>query len=269
MKFINQFFSGLRKCRKGIDKVYKITSLLRKRGWFILTIVTLAFGSGVVNAQVTWDYPVKPGSEEWRLMPYAEKVEKSQPPKELLNSWDTETLFKYCVDYPLNKVIGMYNNPNEGFKRVYEQSTVWQEFIQRKNALNVFAQYFEMRPFKQLFEIKDDKNLGNELVSLYFLEKLVSETDFSLHLDSSDRRKLANIIYQTHQSKREYPDRIFGFPYNSSLVALVKILESDQVISSNDEISLANFRGKTGNESFVDETMESSIVSKAINYINK
>ena len=214
-----------------------------------------------------WDYPVKPGSEEWRMTSYAEKVEKSQPPKEILNSWNTELLFQYCIDYPFNKVIGMFNNPNDGFKRAYEQSTVWQEFIRRKDALGIFVKYFEIRPIKRLVELKNEDVRNNDLVMLFFLEKLVSETDFADHLDLTGRRKLANTILQFHQSKKDYPDIVFGFPYNSSLSALLKILEIDNLISSNDEISLAKFREKTGNESFVNVDVESAILSRAFNYI--
>ena len=241
----------------------------QKGAAIVLCIVYTFFFPAFSQEKYVWDYPIKPGSEEWRMTSYDEKVEKSQPPKELLKSWDTETLFRYCIDYPFNKVVGMYNNPNDGFKRAYEQSAVWQEFIQRKDVLDILVKYFESRPFNLLVEIEDEIIRNNELFTLYFLEKLVSETDFTLHLDSSDKQKLANAILQLHQSKKGYPDKIFGYPYNSSLVAILKILESDNAASSNDEISLAKFREKTGNESFVDENMESVILLNTVNYINK
>ena len=212
--------------------------------------------------KLVWDYPVKPGSEEWRMTSYAEKVEKSQPPKELLDSWDTETLFQHCINYPFNGVVFMFNNPNDGFKRVYEQSTVWKEFIQRKDAVKIIVQYIKDRPYKQLFE---KENVGRELFTLFFLEKVVSETDFTVYLDSSGKRRLANTILQSHQSKRDFPNEFFGFPYHSSLAALVKVLESDQEVFSDDEVSLTELR----KNSFFDSEKESIIISKTINYINK
>ncbi len=234
-------------------------------------VFIFCFIACVVNtqAQEKWDYPVKPGSEEWRIMPYNEKVEKLQPPKELVDGWDTEMLFKYCLDYPLNMVTWMYSNPNAGFKVVYEQSTVWQEFVRRKDAVEILMQYFEMLSFKRLFEIKEAYIRGNEMLTLCFLEKLVSETDFTGYLDASGKRKLANAILQTHLRKKDYPDRIYGYSYNSSLSALIKILESDKAVSANDAISLTKFREKTKNEYFADDDMDAAIITKTLNYINK
>jgi len=236
---------------------------------FVLCFVWMfSLSESILHAQtienVTWEYPVIPGSEEWRFMPYTELVEKLQPPKELLNSWDTETLFRYCIDYPLNRVTLMYSSYDFGFMRAYGQSTVWQEFIRRKDAIEPIAQHFEARSYKRLFEMDSIELRNGEFFHLFFLEKLVSETDFTDHLDSSDKRKLANIILQSHLSKKDYTKYFSGSTYNSSLSALLKILESDK----DEEISRAEFREKTNYESFVNGELESAITTKVFNYLN-
>jgi len=143
-------------------------------------IIIFCLFSGVIYAQTEkWEYPIKLGSQEWRTTSYDYKVEKSLPPKEILNSWDTDTLFEHCMLYPFNMLAWTYNNPNAGFKRVYDQATVWHEFVRRKDAVEVLIKYFETVSFERLFEIKKLYVLGNELFELYFLEKLVSETDFT------------------------------------------------------------------------------------------
>ena len=225
--------------------------------------------STVKSATEVWDYPIKPGSVEWKTRSYDENVAKSQPPADMLKSWDTEMLLKYCADYPFNKVLLLYNNPNHGFKRVYDQATVWQEFIRRTDAVAVLSQYFEARPSKMLYEMTDDKVRRNDLFTLFFLEKLIAETEFTLFLDASRRRMLANVIFQRYQSKTEYPDQIYGYTYNSSLSAFIKILESDQVLSPESEISLEKFRAKTRNEAVADSGMESAIINMVMNYINQ
>jgi len=59
-----------------------------------------------------------------------------------------------------------------------------------------------------------------------------------------------------------------GFSYNSSLCALIKILESDKKLSAVDDISTSKFREKTGNERFIDESMETVIIKKVRDYLN-
>ena len=236
----------------------------------IVLLIELALFTCVLNAQitaekkVTWDYPVKPGTEEWRESSYEAKIKKSQPSKELLNSWDTETLFRYCINYPFNKVVLLFNNPNDGFKRVYEQSVVWQEFILRKEAIEVFINYLELRPYKRLFEIKHIENRNDELFRMFFLDKIVSETNFTVNLDLQDREKLARVMLQNHQSKKNYPEEFTGFHYNSSLSAILKIIENEE-----NEISLSKFRNETDREYFIDNNMDSMIITKAIKYINQ
>jgi hypothetical protein len=228
----------------------------------LLSLVTCALSAQVVaDRKVMWDYPVKPESKEWRETSYIEKIKKSQPPKELLKNWTSEVLFQYCINYPFNKVILLFNNPNDGFKRVYEQSSVWQEFIQRKDAIDVLTKYLESRPYKRLFTINNIESRNNELFIVFFLDKIVSETDFAANLDVRNRKKLTNIILQNHQSKKNYPEEFTGFHYNSSLSAMLKV--------SGDEKSLTGLREKTDNEFFIDENEEASIIKKVINFINK
>lgn len=216
-----------------------------------------------------WDYPIKPGSEEWRTTSYAEKIEQSQPPKELMEAWDTEVLFKYCIEYPFNKVILMFSNPNDGFKRVYEQSIVWQEFVDREDALNILAGYVKDRSYVRLFNMTNISNRNEELFVLFFLEKMISETNFVVRLGTSEKKKLASVILDSYQGKKNYPEEFTGFHNNSSLSALLKIVESDQTVSEKDGVSLKKFREKTNNEYFTDDDMDDAIEKKAINYINK
>jgi hypothetical protein len=227
---------------------------------------TVSFATMAQEKKLTWDYPVKPDTEEWKEMPYNEKIKKSQPSIELLKNWTTETLFQYCIDYPFNKVILLFNNPNDGFKRVYEQSFVWQEFIQRKDAFEILSKYLESRPYKRLLKMNNIEVRNNELFVLFFLDKIVSETNFAVNLDAENKRKLANIILQSHQSKKNYPEEFIGFHYNSSLSALLKIVESDGVLSE-DKISTTDFRKITDNECFVDDSMDYAIITKTMKYI--
>jgi len=61
----------------------------------------------VVNAQTTvsWDYPIKPGTEAWdQCRSAAEIHEKLNIPDPILKALDTESLVQICLDYPATTV---------------------------------------------------------------------------------------------------------------------------------------------------------------------
>jgi hypothetical protein len=49
---------------------------------------------------------------------------------------------------------------------------------------------------------------------------------------------------------------------------MLKIMEGENV-SSNNKVSLSDFREKTDNEYFIDVDIESKIITNVINYIEK
>ena len=76
-----------------------------------LVIVLFSLVTSAVNAQLPWeytvrpgmwDYPVKPGMEEWRqLQSHTEMVSVCQIPEEILSSLSTEDLAELCLRYPM------------------------------------------------------------------------------------------------------------------------------------------------------------------------
>jgi hypothetical protein len=212
-----------------------------------------------------WDYPIKPGTEEWKKMDYKEKVKLSQPKQEMLEKIPIHQLMSYCLDYPFNKDILLFNNPNEGFKIVFESSTVWQEFIKRKGAGKVFVDFYQKHMLGDLFKISDINTRNHELFNQYFLEKLASETSFVTQLNTSEKESLMLAILDRYETKKNYPDEYLGFAYNSSLSVMLKILESEKIRIE----SLSNFKEVTHGERFVNSDLENNIVKSAREYLKK
>ena len=75
----------------------------------VVLILSFSLVACVVNAQATWDYPVKPGSEEWRVTSYDEKVEKSQPQK-FREKTENERLVDEGMDAAIIKKVHEYLN---------------------------------------------------------------------------------------------------------------------------------------------------------------
>jgi len=212
-----------------------------------------------------WDYPIKPGTVEWKKMNYKKKVKLSQPNPNLIKSLSTIELMSYCLDYPFNKDILLFNNPNDGFRVVFESSTVWQEFIKREDAKKVFVYFYKKHSLDDLFKTNNINMRNHELFNQYFLEKIASETSFITQLNASDKKNLMSVLLDKHKAKKKYPNEYYGFAYNSSLSVIIKILKSENIESK----SISNFKITTHNERHVNTELDEKIVNSAQEFLKK
>ena len=212
----------------------------------------------------TWDYPVKPGTEEWKKMDYQEKVQRSQPSSEILKNMNTKELLDCCLEYPFNRDILLFNNPNERFLEVFNNSAVWKEFISRKDAFAVFSKFYTRKSLDDIAKITNENIRNSERFQLYFLEKVVAETSFIDNLSISDKKNLMRIILNVHLEKRKYPDEYVGFAYNSSLSALYRVLPSEpKGIRKNPE----KVKSLTDNERFINNSLDREIIVSVQNFL--
>jgi hypothetical protein len=235
---------------------------------FIFPLLLIFVYSYSQDKSTEWKYPIEVGSTEWRETSYKYKIDKSQPPKAIISEWNTRKLFLYCLDYPFNKVMLMFNNPDKGFKKVFEESLVWQSFIKRADAVDVFVDYYANDSYTDLFSMADNKNGMDKYLNMFFLEKIVSETDFAENMKTIDRKKITKAIFSNHIDKINYPDYFLGYTYNSSLCALLKVLESDSFLKAN-QLNLSEFKKVTNQEYYVDTDIEKKILEVTIKYLEK
>ena len=86
--------------------------------------------------EITWDYPIKPGTEEWKqLKSHQEKVDACQVPEDILVALKTEYLLDICLRYPLIYDILAFNSISEGTKLYYIGFNGIREYTQRDSAV--------------------------------------------------------------------------------------------------------------------------------------
>jgi hypothetical protein len=96
-------------------------------------IIVFCLVAGVVSAQtatkVAWDYPVKPGTEEWKKFQSSEEmVNACQIPDAVLSSLSTEELTELCLQYPLIEYVFAFDNLNSGFDKLFSDFNGIREF---------------------------------------------------------------------------------------------------------------------------------------------
>ncbi|WP_319482321.1 hypothetical protein [uncultured Draconibacterium sp.] len=209
--------------------------------------------------KVIWDYPVKPGSEEWRYSTYVEKVKKNQPPFWLMNELKTPELYGLCIGYPFNMDLFLFNNPNIGIRKILSESSCWQEFINRKDALKVLSSKYNEALINEIMNINDKNERTQKIINIYIIEKIISESDIIKKSDLKDQKLLIKYLINKHDEKKKFPDEYFGYTYSSTLSAMLKVLESQNKInakiSENNDFYNLEKRGINNSEELEQEIL--------------
>lgn len=233
--------------------------------YLLIVIPTIAIAQ---NDKATWDYPVKPGSEEWKYSPYVEKLQKNQPPASEINQLTTNDLLNLCLKYPFNKDILLFNNPNNAMRKVLKESFGWQEFIKRKDAVEIFIGYYNKLPTAKIEAIPDEKERNNERFNFYFFEKLIAESDFAINANLNLKKLLLQTLLKKHNEKKIYPIQYHGYVYYSTISAMLKIMEEQDFINdkiyNNTDFQLLIEKGICN-----DQELEIEIINKAKDFLAK
>ena len=96
-------------------------TLMQKVAAVKLCIISLfCLFTSIVNAQETWNYPMKPGMEEWRQFKSMDEMYQAcQIPNGVLKNLDTESLVNICFDFPAYMGMFFSNTPQAGFNDFY------------------------------------------------------------------------------------------------------------------------------------------------------
>ena len=101
----------------------------------MITIISLSFVSFAAMAQekkTVWDYPVKPGTEEWKKFTSNEEmVNACQIPEKILSTLSTEDLMELCLQYPLIYDVFAFENLNHGLDKLFDDFNGIRELYQR------------------------------------------------------------------------------------------------------------------------------------------
>lgn len=108
----------------------------------IIVFPTISFAQ---NGEVTWDFPVKPGSEEWKaLKNQREKLDVCQIPEIILKDISTINLMKLCFSYPLIYDVLAFSSTQTGINELKKNFNGFNEFLQRDDAANLLIDKYQV-----------------------------------------------------------------------------------------------------------------------------
>jgi hypothetical protein len=187
-----------------------------------------------VNAQVKviWDYPVKPGSEEWKHFDSVDAMyEACQIPDQILKKLDTQSLLEICYNYPAFMSLFVYNSPQDGFDAFYSNFNGIRELVNRKDVgVNMLKKYqsISCNDFNPLWrsEIK-----GGFSFKIKYFETILAQDKVLLTLDVTNQKLLMNEALLKFEEKISNNDLFGGSSITVNAWILAKILSIENKLS--------------------------------------
>ena len=163
------------------------------------------------NDTQLWDYPVKPGTEEWKqFQSNEEKVRACQIPEEVLDSLSTEDLTDLCLRYPLLVDVFAFNFVNMGLDKLFSDFNGIRALYNRETedvSRILIQRYIHKIQSLSLLD-KEDSNLEkfNLIISISVLEVLFSRIELRANESDEILKELLKALVSGYEEEKKYPD---------------------------------------------------------------
>ena len=180
--------------------------------------------------KVTWDYPVRPGTEKWnQLKDESERLNALQIPDSILNVIETEELVIACLNYPAAFNFTAYADEHIGFQKVISSFNGLQELFNGNGAGKYLIEHYK-NAGTYGFIIKD-KRLNERYWPLRFLyiELLLSQKEIIKNLEDEDKLLLLETTLNKYSLKAQSKDMFSKYDNINSALIIVRIMASNNV----------------------------------------
>ena len=146
------------------------------------------------SANDAYEYPIKPGTEEWKAFKSHDDMLKAcQIPESTLKSMSTKGLVETVLEYPLFGDMMAYSSIQQGFEAVASRFNGLSELLNRKDAgTELLAVYSKMNP-QDIEENLGDVQKGAHIFSIANVEILLAQNKI---LDNLNKIQLENLIVE-------------------------------------------------------------------------
>jgi hypothetical protein len=213
----------------------------------ILFLIEMVLFTCALNAQttaekeVTWDYPVKPGTEEWKkLKTVEEQFNAYNIPEGIIKNISTAELVKICLAYPEWGWMHAYNDRQTGFSVLISLFNGFRELFDRGDAgrelINV---YLKMNP---LAVDPDWEPLQQGLYSFRFtcVEMFLCQRPVINKLDKGEIKRLKEVVVSMYKKKKMLPEiySLWNLSPTAGICLTVSDMEKNNGMEENTELKV-------------------------------
>lgn len=190
---------------------------------FEISGVVAATNDSEANTAVSYQYPIKGGTVEWKKFnSHKEMLDAVQIPETRLKAMSTAELVESVLNYPLYGDMYAYDTFQQGIDSLTLQFNGLSELLKRVDAGAVMiAKYKEKDPLK-VTKLTTDVEKGNFSMNLGFLESILSQNKIISGLSNEQKKDLLEVAKQKKQQKLVRQD-VFGLTLSTSKILVDKL----------------------------------------------
>jgi hypothetical protein len=143
------------------------------------------------NKKLDWDYPIKPGSEEWRNFNSMDEVHTAcQIPEHILKAIDTESLVEICHNYPVYMFLFAFNSPQDGFDAFYSNFNGVRELFSREDVGHYMLKKYQTISMEDISPLWRSEIKGAFVFKTKFFEITLAQDQVIQSLEPNERKLL-------------------------------------------------------------------------------
>jgi len=168
---------------------------MKRINYFRLLIFVALFiiecNSLAQNYEVTWDYPIAPGSKEWKSIPdFVDRLSLLNIPDDQLELINTDQLVRICLNYPYWGFIFTRNTFQSGYEFIKKNFNGFRELESRPNAAQyLLKEYKKMNPTEFSSELTDGEK-GWYMARFTYIELLLAQYSILNNIDDETKNQL-------------------------------------------------------------------------------
>jgi len=225
------------------SKIFKL-STMKKIIPLLLIIMPLISSA---QEEVTWDFPVKPGTNEWNnIKTEKQRISVMQIPEDVLNRMSSKVLIDACVNFPLFGYYSAFNTPQEGFNIMFSRFNIFNKLCEKDSIGQYLIEIYKDAGMDG-WETMDNKfNSEFWTLKLEYIEYLIAQKEVISRLSHREKVELLNIA-KTKLIQKRARQSFNSIPgISPSLLIMSNILDFDKASSPFTEQKNVQHFLKTG-----------------------
>jgi len=202
----------------------------------LFSFFIVLFLTTYTQKRILWDYPIKPGTNEWAAFETSEQMIKAcQIPLEILSTITTKELVEISLNYPQFNNYMAFNDEREGVNNIINRFNGLLELSQRTDCINELIKVYENYPIITQIQMNSDSKFYHIPYKLPFLELVLSDNLFFSQLNSEDLETIRKIAINKYALKIENPEVYSFFNIKTTMLLAAMIIDKQNITTNSQE----------------------------------